>query len=293
MIRLEVGKHYRTKDNMHVFIYYTQANCRYEFIGRFSGTSLPDAAWREDGRFSSGVSPRDIIEEWTETPISNLQEGQPMKIEPGKFYKTRSGKMAYVITVRTEPPKTDVERLYPILGEVDNKRELWTIGGQSYNTILDGMDLVGEWDTLEHKLPALPNASTTQDYFQVGQSVFHMGYGVGEVLSKGITGVYVGFEPSNGRQLTEYLTFLLDGRESPIYFYRSLYSLAEARAMGFVFDIPQMAKWRLVIQSNSSPSDFYVTDGYYSSAEDFIKQCPEGGSPLSTIEASKRMFNKE
>lgn len=69
-----------------------------------------------------------------------------MKLEAGKYYRTRGGKKAYVASVENPFDKFDE---YPVLGLVDGDEEAqtWDSDGSYYGThsMSDPRDLITDW----------------------------------------------------------------------------------------------------------------------------------------------------
>ena len=69
-----------------------------------------------------------------------------MKIEQGRFYKTRNGRKVYVAGVLL--PNVDGKQLvtYPVVGYLENEILYWTLEGRYRDSTGDySLDLVAEW----------------------------------------------------------------------------------------------------------------------------------------------------
>ena len=69
-----------------------------------------------------------------------------MKLEAGKYYKTRNGLKAYVEFIRQDSPFGDYLTEYPATGFIENLGEqMWKTNGE-FNTFIESeLDLISEW----------------------------------------------------------------------------------------------------------------------------------------------------
>lgn len=71
-----------------------------------------------------------------------------MKIEAGKFYRTRSGDKAFVSAVGLKCPFGEAAVPYPVTGFIETRIGLktWTLEGRAFTVAEDSCDLVAEWE---------------------------------------------------------------------------------------------------------------------------------------------------
>ncbi len=72
-----------------------------------------------------------------------------MKLEAGKYYKTRNGLKAYVEFIRQHSPFGDYLTKYPAMGFIERYGEQrWKTNGE-FNTFIENeLDLISEWREL-------------------------------------------------------------------------------------------------------------------------------------------------
>ena len=72
-----------------------------------------------------------------------------MKLEAGKYYKTRNGLKAYVEFIRQDSPFGDYLTKYPAMGFIERYGEQrWKTNGE-FNTFIENeLDLISEWREL-------------------------------------------------------------------------------------------------------------------------------------------------
>jgi hypothetical protein len=74
-----------------------------------------------------------------------MSEGKPLKIEAGKYYKTRDGRKAFVAAVAINPFGTTP--VYPVWGFIGNDDYYWAESGEYYFRDRDPnpLDIISEW----------------------------------------------------------------------------------------------------------------------------------------------------
>jgi len=76
-------------------------------------------------------------------------ERTPMKLEAGKYYKTRNGLKAYVEFIRQDSPFGDYLTEYPATGFIENLGEqMWKTNGEFSVPNDYELDLISEWREL-------------------------------------------------------------------------------------------------------------------------------------------------
>jgi len=70
---------------------------------------------------------------------------QTLTIEAGKYYRTRSGRTAFVAAVTLPNPNTGENRIYPALGYIEGRDETWKLSGANMSGRTHDDDLVAEW----------------------------------------------------------------------------------------------------------------------------------------------------
>ena len=69
-----------------------------------------------------------------------------MKLEAGKYYKTRNGLKAYVEFIRQDNPFRDYIPEYPAIGFIESYGEqMWKTNGEFNTSIENELDLISEW----------------------------------------------------------------------------------------------------------------------------------------------------
>jgi len=71
-MKIETGKHYRTRDGKKVLILANDTTGSYSIVGvAYSGSKKTALSWTGDGMYfvGCGLSPNDIVSEWIETPV--------------------------------------------------------------------------------------------------------------------------------------------------------------------------------------------------------------------------------
>ena len=73
-------------------------------------------------------------------------ERTPMKLEAGKYYKTRNGLKAYVEFIRQDSLFGDYLTKYPAMGFIESYGEqMWKTNGEFNTSIENELDLISEW----------------------------------------------------------------------------------------------------------------------------------------------------
>jgi hypothetical protein len=76
-----------------------------------------------------------------------MDDTQTLKLEAGKYYRTRDGRKAFVTAVAMENPFGAMNELYPVIGYVEGRyaSASWTAEGFLLMECERGDDLVAEW----------------------------------------------------------------------------------------------------------------------------------------------------
>lgn len=71
-----------------------------------------------------------------------IEEPEPLKLEVGKFYKTRDGRKAWVVEC------TDKNGVYPFVVAAQKERNVYSVAkdGRRYFEDTDRTDLVAPWE---------------------------------------------------------------------------------------------------------------------------------------------------
>ena len=94
--------------------------------------------------------------------------------------------------------------------------------------------------------------------FKVGDTVFHIGHGVGVVIEIADETTYWNSDVVSVKFNDDWNCFTIDGRFSKIHKFPQLYTLAEARKMGF--DVPKVKKSKtLWVYYNIASRNFITT----------------------------------
>lgn len=161
-----------------------------------------------------------------------------MKVEVGKAYRTRDGRKAYVARyARTSD--------YPYGGNIESKPFSWKEDGtwsEPHGQTRE--DLIEEWTEPQPKEQTMP----AEPKFKVGDRVFHVGHGVGEVTEidqRDSLAIRVEFHNNKVGWFT------LDGMFVDEHTIPQLLTLDEARAKGY--DVPKKTykMWQWLYHNSS------------------------------------------
>lgn len=139
-MKLELGKTYRTRGGDVYKIDYvnTTPGATWPFKSHGNTANRPHIGWAEDGRFIGPGQDNedDLIEEVT------MSTG--LTLEPGKYYRTRDGRKAYVAGIS---PFESTASDYRLCGYVEDgvSCEGWTVDGCITEGLEFGEDPISEW----------------------------------------------------------------------------------------------------------------------------------------------------
>lgn len=147
-LRIQVGKSYKTRSGKRAEI--TKERSSEWLEGRVIGDPQPYFTWRKNGRYCTAQEcGLDLVSEWEE----------PLKIEAGKYYKTRGGKKAYVACIVLPNPfeGPSIKDQFPVRHVIDQEVGCWycRADGRLQPGKDDAYDLVAEWKEPEVRVRKL------------------------------------------------------------------------------------------------------------------------------------------